>query len=162
MIESLKEVRENLNKALEAVDALEAQQPPEKEWCADDLEVGDAYWTISIDAKVMESSWHTSPYHSLKLMQGHVFKTEEQASYHLDMMKLAQKIKAHSFTPDWGGKEQEKTTLYYSFTDESIHSHTCCTLLEVGTCFKTKEIALAAVKDVSDKDFIYMIDKGLI
>ncbi len=160
-MKTIKDIRDNLNKALEASDTLDAQPEPST-WDASKLKVGDWYYHIGSDGVAYNTPYKNDEFDKHRLKVNNIFETLEAARYHLDMIDLAWEIERQAFEPDWGDRNQTKYYLYFDHSEKTLEDGRRYVYSSGSLYFETKEKATNAFKGVSNEDFLYMQRKGLI
>lgn len=162
--------QEEFEKKLEELKALYEAEMQEQSDALNEYEYkdewpknGDKYWFIDSYGYIYGQSVLSSGAEPMHVKTGNIFRTREEAEYHLRMIDLAWEIKQLSFEPDYslsfqciyrfdwdrGGQEVVVDDAYYY-----VHS---------GVHFKTEKIAKQA-RDLikSNDDFLYMLRRNLI
>ncbi|PHS61048.1 MAG: hypothetical protein COB09_19055 [Thalassobium sp.] len=160
---SIKKIRENLNKALEGIDALEKQETPApKKWDASKLVDGDRYSYNDSFGGSYSKTWRDTKYDTHRLKTGNVFETKEAAEYHTFTIDVAWSIKQRAFEPDWDNSHQDKWYVSHHHILHHTRFNSIHTSERSGLYFETRAIAETAFEGISDKDFLYMMRNRLI
>jgi len=127
----------------------------EEEW----PKVDDEYWVATGHQYIYENS----EYDECQKISDNMFRTKEEAKHHHEMLKLAYSIRQKAMRLDeidWG--EDEKYFMSYNHKLKSKKVE-CNSIYQCSrTNFKTQEECEEAFKGISDKDFLYMLNKGMI
>ncbi len=133
-------------------------EPKVDEWPT----VGVWYYYVDAAGVIKTYSFGDSKNDKHRLKTGNIFRTKEEAEFHLVMIDLAWEIKKHSFEPDWNDGEQGKCCALWDHKSNELMF--CCAVSAESsyTYFPTLEKAKQAFKDVTKEQFLYMTRKGLI
>ena len=93
--------KEEAEKAMKFYDKPEGRFVPE---------YGNKYWVVEHTEGTYTSVWANDRIDNFRLLQGNVFRTEEEAKEHLAYLKAVVVIKedAEWFVPDWSDDDQMK------------------------------------------------------
>lgn len=141
-------------------------EPKQDEWHYLDWKPneGEGFYFIYSDGVITNTNYiPEKSSHIFFLKTGNVYKTHEQAKYHLRMIDLAHEVKRLSFKPDWNNEGQRKYFLTYGYSSEKIFTDWYTEWQNAKTYFETEEIAKQAIKLFeNDADFLYCFNRGLI
>jgi len=131
----------------------------EEEW----PKVDDEYWVATGHQYIYENS----EYDECQKISDNMFRTKEEAKHHHEMLKLAYSIRQKAMRLDeidWDNEEYKyfMSFMSYNHTSKAQDLECACGYQCSRTNFKTQEECEEAFKDVSDKDFLYMLNKGMI
>lgn len=156
MAKTIKEIRDGLSELIADIDKM--QEPVKDVW----PQACDVYITIDSGGNWGGKLWRGNFSDLFRKKTGNIFRTKQDAEYHIQMISLAWKIKQHAFEPDWDDDEQSKYSAFYDHFRKKIGRDRYTIVEEGRLFFETIAQREAALKDVSDKDFLYMMRKGLI
>lgn len=124
-------------------------------------EIGDEYYCILITGDIRTRIWGGDDRHDhYRLKTGNVFRTKEEAEYHLRMIDLAHEVKQLSYKPD---SDCRCFFIRFSCISARLSVGIEQATISRSTYFKTEAIAEQAIRLFpSDDDFLYCMRKGLV
>lgn len=149
------DLQEEVKALKQRIAELERQAKEEKEFPKN----GDDYWYVNDSATVAEMKWDGCDYEEERLSIGNVFRTEEQAKF------VAEKIKVEAILRSYSRPFEKDTNNYFielcSF-DDSLTIDADADFQPQGTFyFDSEEIALQAIDKAGDwriKRFIFGVE----
>lgn len=93
-------LQEKLKALKERIAELEEQVKEEQEFPRD----GDVYWYISLFGAILCESWSGDTAETYMLEVGNVYKTDQQARFALEKLKVEAELRKYSRKFIWGGE----------------------------------------------------------
>jgi len=134
----------------------------ETQWPSD----GDRYYYISAEGDVLFSNWRISKNGAFSHIDserqdiGNVFKTQEEAKFAYEKLKVFNKLKSLSDDDqEWNGDNKHYHIIYNMFYNSFDVWARCCIKVPHEYWFKSEESAKAAIKTIGeDKLKKYVFD----
>lgn len=123
---------------------------------------GDEYWSLSREGSIYLTTWLDDRVDKLKLYRDEVFNTRAEAEYHLKMLELAYSIRQQADEVDWTSYGEVKFQPYFDHTRKAIKFTEFFAHQDRRIAFLTEEKARQAFEGVSNEDFLYMLNRGLL
>lgn len=118
---------------------------------------GETYWYIMNCGNITSTPWnkHCS-YDAEHLAMSNCFKTEEEAKFALEKIKVYLELKnfadENNEPIDWNNERQEKYTFYYDYSDLGLIISDYHHIAHIGTIyFSSVELAQKALAKVGEK-----------
>lgn len=140
-MDKIEELETKIKELSDEIEKLKAEKENEP-WKPKD---GEEYWFIYHSGAVLSISWHGEPVDEKRYAIGNVFKTEEEAEFRAEQLKVEAELRRFARPFEIGGKNY---TLQYGRNGDKIDI-TFFELLQCGNMyFPSEEIAQKAIDTV--------------
>ena len=142
---------EERNTLLELIN--KANKPKSKVWKHEDAEL---YYFIRNDGQICYTHWNEIDLDQDRYGLGNCFKTEDEAKFALEKLKVITKLKRFAMKHNegeinWNSKIQNIYCLYYREHRGDIEADYFCSRLWDGVFFTSKKIAEQAIKEIGEE-----------
>lgn len=130
-----------------------SNEPKSKVWKPD---VEEEFYTLFGDGSIYKLTWLNIADRVKRYEIGNCFKTEEEAKFALEKLKVITELKRFAIEHnegeiDWNSKIQNIYCLYYREHRGDIEADYFCSRLWDGVFFTSKKIAEQAIKEIGEE-----------
>lgn len=141
----IEEIKAEIAKLQEKVERLEAEAAQNDEW----PKVGDAYYSISDTGQIERYLWDGCENDIDTASIGNMFRTEEDAEFAVERLKVLAEMRKFAFEPDWDDESQVK--YFMRLRGGNIELNVIATLNFGIPVFESEERARACIEAIGEE-----------